>query len=362
MQARLLKLFARLETLSLREQAMIVLGIPAVLVLVGEMLVFSPARARAAEAQKVAALKQNELKALSATLVALPPPGQLPAADQLRQQRAELQVQIAEGRTVMAGTSRTVDWGTVVRATVSGTPGLALASLRTQPAEVIFTPAMLKPVAAGGKPGAPASTPTAASAPATGTEAFTVYRHRAEMTVKGNFGTLLGYLQTLQQAPTGEGALYALVDDVPPEWQTLCRLAGILAGAGPDVAKLSPDGYEAMLAEVARQFPGIRVAAATLRTARSASVNGWGALAWAGGRIHRAVERPDLEILDRVGGGDSFVAGLVYGLLEKNDLAAAVEYGAAHGALAMTTPGDTSMATLAEVEQLVKGGSARIRR
>jgi len=165
------------------------------------------------------------------------------------------------------------------------------------------------------------------------------------------------------QAQAVNRRLAALVDVLVGNEEDFTACLGIdVPGAGPDVAKLSPDGYEAMLAEVARQFPGIRVAAATLRTVRTASVNGWGALAWAGGRIHRAVERPDLEILDRVGGGDSFVAGLVYGLLEKNDLAAAVEYGAAHGALAMTTPGDTSMATLAEVEQLVKGGSARIRR
>jgi 2-dehydro-3-deoxygluconokinase len=69
-----------------------------------------------------------------------------------------------------------------------------------------------------------------------------------------------------------------------------------------------------------------------------------------------------LEILDRVGGGDSFASGLIYGLLERGDLATAVQYGAAHGALAMTTPGDTSMATLAEVERLAAGGGARVRR
>ena len=72
--------------------------------------------------------------------------------------------------------------------------------------------------------------------------------------------------------------------------------------------------------------------------------------------------RRGLEIYDRVGGGDSFASGLIYGLLEKGDLAQAVEYGAAHGALAMTTPGDTSMASLAEVESLVKGGGARVQR
>jgi 2-dehydro-3-deoxygluconokinase len=75
-----------------------------------------------------------------------------------------------------------------------------------------------------------------------------------------------------------------------------------------------------------------------------------------------ATHRPGLEILDRVGGGDSFASGLIYGLMCKGDLATAVEFGAAHGALAMTTPGDTSMANLKEVEALVRGAGARVQR
>jgi 2-dehydro-3-deoxygluconokinase len=165
------------------------------------------------------------------------------------------------------------------------------------------------------------------------------------------------------QAQAVNRRLAALVDVLVGNEEDFTACLGIeVPGNAPDLAHLSPEGYEAMLTEVARQFPNVRVAATTLRTALSASVNGWGALAWADGRIHRAVDRPGLEILDRVGGGDSFVAGLVYGLMEKGDVAAAVEYGAAHGALAMTTPGDTSMASLAEVERLVKGVGARIRR
>ena len=97
---------------------------------------------------------------------------------------------------------------------------------------------------------------------------------------------------------------------------------------------------------------------------RSATVNDWGAVAWSAETGFVAGDRParDLEILDRVGGGDSFASGLIYGLLEHGDLSCAVEYGAAHGALAMTTPGDTSTARLAEVEALVKGASARVQR
>jgi 2-dehydro-3-deoxygluconokinase len=102
--------------------------------------------------------------------------------------------------------------------------------------------------------------------------------------------------------------------------------------------------------------------ATTLRAVRSASRNDWGAVAWSGGCLHEATARPGLEILDRVGGGDSFASGLIYGLLQGFGVGVAVEYGAAHGALAMTTPGDTSMATLAEVEHLMKGGGARVLR
>ena len=180
----------------------------------------------------------------------------------------------------------------------------------------------------------------------------------------------LNYRQSLWDARGGRARaqavnrrLAALVDVLIGNEEDFTACLGVdVPGGSPDLAHLSYEGYEAMLAEVAHQFPNLRVAATTLRTVRSASVNGWGALAWADGRIHRAVDRPALEILDRVGGGDSFVAGMVYGLMEKGDPAVAVEYGAAHGALAMTTPGDPSMATLAEVEQLVKGVGARIRR
>ena len=102
--------------------------------------------------------------------------------------------------------------------------------------------------------------------------------------------------------------------------------------------------------------------ATTLRAVRTATRNDWGAICWAGGSFYEAPNREDMEILDRVGGGDSFASGLVYGFMAFNDAQKAVDYGAAHGALAMTTPGDTSMVTLKEVESLAKGGSARVQR
>ena len=125
---------------------------------------------------------------------------------------------------------------------------------------------------------------------------------------------------------------------------------------------LDPAAYGRLFERVAAAFPGIAVIGGTLRNARTATRNDWGALSWSDGRLYRARQRDDLEILDRVGAGDSFAAGLIYGLLEDLDLQTALEYGAAHGALAMTTPGDTSMMTLAEVEQVVRGSGARISR
>ena len=117
-----------------------------------------------------------------------------------------------------------------------------------------------------------------------------------------------------------------------------------------------------MMNAVAATYPNFKVIATTLREVRSATVNDWSAMAWSEGRIVKSRAYPALEIYDRVGGGDSFASGLIYGLLTTNDVEKAVNYGAAHGALAMTTPGDTSMARLNEVENLMNNGSARVQR
>jgi 2-dehydro-3-deoxygluconokinase len=133
-------------------------------------------------------------------------------------------------------------------------------------------------------------------------------------------------------------------------------------GVDANLSALETENFKKMIGMVTKEFPNFKVIATTLRTVKTASVNDWGAIAWSGGEFREASLRKDLEIYDRVGGGDSFASGLVYGLMVKNDLKLAVEYGAAHGALAMTTPGDTSMASLAEVEALVKGSGARVQR
>ena len=126
---------------------------------------------------------------------------------------------------------------------------------------------------------------------------------------------------------------------------------------------LNTDDFAAMISEVVRDYPNIAVAATTMREVHSATSNDWGAVAWsADAGFVESTFHSDLEILDRVGGGDSFASGLVFGLLQTGSLATAVEYGVAHGALAMTTPGDTSSATRTEVEALMKGVGPRVQR
>jgi 2-dehydro-3-deoxygluconokinase len=134
-----------------------------------------------------------------------------------------------------------------------------------------------------------------------------------------------------------------------------------IKGVSEDFGELPIAGYEEMLREVAASYPNLKLIASTLRTAHTASRNAWGAITLYEDRIVHVPQR-DIDIYDRVGGGDSFASGLIYGLLAGKPIDWALRCGVAHGALAMTTPGDTSTATLAEVERVIKGGSARIAR
>ena len=135
-----------------------------------------------------------------------------------------------------------------------------------------------------------------------------------------------------------------------------------VAGLDDHHSKLDPSGFKRMIEAVVKEFSTLCVIATTLRRARTATLNDWGALCYAGGEFYEAVERKDMEVYDRVGGGDSFASGLIYGFLTGQQPQWSVECGAAHGALAMTTPGDTSMATLAEVLQVIGAQTARIER
>lgn len=133
-------------------------------------------------------------------------------------------------------------------------------------------------------------------------------------------------------------------------------------GLDEHISKLDPTNFKKMILEAVKQFPNFQAVATTLRNAKTASVNDWGAILYTEDQFHEATLREDLGIYDRVGGGDSFASGLIYGLMEGKSGNEAVNYGAAHGALAMTTPGDTTTASLTEVEKVMAGGTARVDR
>jgi 2-dehydro-3-deoxygluconokinase len=131
-------------------------------------------------------------------------------------------------------------------------------------------------------------------------------------------------------------------------------------GVDHNLSTIETEAFKRMIETAVKEYPNFKVAATTLRRVITASRNDWSAICWHDGAFYESRKYPELDILDRVGGGDSFASGLSFGFLSQNDPQAAVDYGAAHGALASTTTGDTSMATRQEVEKLMKGGGARV--
>ncbi|MDU0347721.1 sugar kinase [Actinomyces sp. MRS3W] len=197
----------------------------------------------------------------------------------------------------------------------------------------------------------------------------------AAMTAARRHGTIVSYdlnyrpslwkeIGGIQRAQEVNRRLARLVDVmIGNEEDFTASLGYEVEGVDANLSKLDTTAFERMIERVTADFDNFKVAATTLRQVRTATVNDWSAIAWSRQTgFVRSTERPGLEILDRVGGGDSFASGLIYGLIDTGDLATAVEYGAAHGALAMTTPGDTTMATKAEVLRLAAGGGARVQR
>ncbi|MCD7868063.1 MAG: sugar kinase [Clostridiales bacterium] len=142
---------------------------------------------------------------------------------------------------------------------------------------------------------------------------------------------------------------------------TAC-LGFAIEGNDENLKSLNLEGYKKMINQAAKTYPNFKAVATTLREVKTATVNDWSAICWADGEIFKAKDYKGLEILDRVGGGDSFASGLIFGLMETGDPLLAVNYGAAHGALAMTTPGDTTMASRREVEAVMGGVGARVQR
>ena len=191
MQAKLQQMLNRLEALALRERVLLLVMEPVVLALLGELFVFDPARKQAVAATRQAEQQKSEMKDLAAVLAARPAAAPLPGADQLLRQRDALLASINAARMIKASVIQGVDWGTVIRAGATGKSGLGLAQLKTLPAEVVYAPSALKPEAVQpARPGASAA-------------GESIYRHRAELTVKGDLGSLLGYLQALQRVEGG---------------------------------------------------------------------------------------------------------------------------------------------------------------
>ena len=131
-------------------------------------------------------------------------------------------------------------------------------------------------------------------------------------------------------------------------------------GLDEHISEVDPANFKKMIASAVKAFPNFKVVATTLRNAKTATINDWSAVLYAGGQFHQSILRENLEIYDRVGGGDGFASGVAYAFIEGKGPQAAVDYGAAHGALAMTTPGDTSMVNAKEVEAMMKGKGARV--
>jgi len=133
-------------------------------------------------------------------------------------------------------------------------------------------------------------------------------------------------------------------------------------GLDENLSGLDPAKFKKMIEKAVKTYPNFKAVATTLRDAKTASVNDWAAVLYCDGKFYESRRYPGLAICDRVGGGDSFASGCIYGFLAGKDPQYCVDCGAAHGAHAMTTPGDTSTATLKEVEKIMKGGSARVQR
>lgn len=165
--------------------------------------------------------------------------------------------------------------------------------------------------------------------------------------------------QTKAQEVNREIAKYVDVMVGNEEDFTAC-LGLEVEGVDENLTELPIEGFKKMIKQAVTEFPNFVATATTLRSVKSATINSWGAISWVDGEFYQADHYDDLEILDRVGGGDSFASGFIYGLLTDQGPQRAVNYGAAHGALAMTTPGDTTMANVKEVEKIMSGGGARV--
>lgn len=197
---------------------------------------------------------------------------------------------------------------------------------------------------------------------------------REAMQVAKKYGTIisydLNYRESLWKAVGGKDKaqevnkdLAQYIDVMIGNEEDFTACLGLeVEGLDENHSKLDITSFQKMIEKAVATYPNFKAVATTLRNAKTASFNDWGAVCYTDGKLHQSIMRPDLQIFDRVGGGDSFASGLIYGFLTGRDPEWAVNCGAAHGALAMTTPGDTTMVSLAEVEKVMKGGGARVAR
>lgn len=197
---------------------------------------------------------------------------------------------------------------------------------------------------------------------------------REAMAIAKRYGTVvsydLNYRESLWKSIGGQKRASEVNRELAPfvdvmlgnEEDFTAALGFNVEGLDESHSKLDVENFRRMIEQAVAEFPNFKIVATTLRNARTATINDWGAVCYSGGKLYQAVTRENLEIYDRVGGGDSFASGLIYGLLTGRGAQWAVECGAAHGALAMTTAGDTTTATLGEVERVMKGSGARVTR
>lgn len=188
-------------------------------------------------------------------------------------------------------------------------------------------------------------------------------RHGTIVSYDLNYRPSLWRNRGLQRAAEVNQRLVDLVDVLLGNEEDFSAGLGYeLGGTETELLALDPGAYGAMLGQVLDRNHGLSIVASTLRQARTATINDWGAVCRTRSELHVGPWMEGLEIFDRIGGGDSFASGFFYGLLSGADIDRSLAYGVAHGALAMTTPGDTSMASLAEVQRLLTGVSARVQR
>lgn len=200
----------------------------------------------------------------------------------------------------------------------------------------------------------------------------------AELTIEAvkkakEYGTItsydLNYRPSLWKANGGQAECQRVNKEIAPyidvmigNEEDFMACLGFEIEGHDDLKTIDVESYKKMIRKVSETYPNFKAIGTTLREVHTASDNDWSAICYADGQVYKARQYDNLEILDRVGGGDSFASGLIYGLMTYGDPEKAVNYGAAHGALAMTTAGDTSTARLSEVEKLMGGGSARVQR